>query len=83
MKQYLDMKSGPVEMRVDPLPWQLAGRSKTVSGYGKKIPTFTKVKAMGADGRERWYRVYRTIYSNNGTCWIDRKGFTFDENIVR
>lgn len=83
MKQHLDMKSGPVPFIVDPLPWQLAGRSYTASGYGRKIPTFTKVKAKGADGRERWYRVYCTIYSNNGTCWIDRKGFDFSENIVR
>ena len=81
--QYLDMQSGPVEMRVDLLPWQLRGLSYTASGYGKKIPTFKKVKATGADGRERWYRVYCMIYSNNGTCYICRKGFDFSENIVR
>jgi len=81
--QYLDMKSGPVPFIVDPLPGQLAGRSKTTSGYGRKIPTSRKVKATGADGRERWYRVYCMIYSNNGTCYICRKGFDFSENIVR
>ena len=80
--QYLSMKSGPVESKHDPLWWQLAGRSYTASGYGRKIPTSKKVKATGADGRERWYRVYCTIYGNNGTCWIDRKGFDFSENIV-
>lgn len=78
----LSMKSGPVESKHDPLWWQLKGLSYTASGYGKKIPTAHKVKAVGVDGRERWYRVYCTIYSNIGTCWIDRKGFTFDENIV-
>lgn len=80
--QYLDMKSGPVEAKHDPLWWQLKGLSYTRTGYGKKIPTTRKVKAKGADGRERWYRVYCIRYSNIGTCWIDRKGFTFDENIV-
>jgi len=81
--QYLDMKSGPVPFIVDPLPRQLKGLSYPASGYGKKIPTFKKVKAVGADGRERWYRVYCMIYSNNGTCYICRKGFDFTENIVR
>ena len=78
MTEQLDMKSGPVPFIVDPLP----GRSYTASGYGKKIPTSRKVKATGADGRERWYRVYCMIYSNIGTCYICRKGFDFTENIV-
>lgn len=79
MKQHLDMKSGPVEAKHDPLPQH---HRPPASGYGGKIPTSRKVKATGADGRERWYRVYCMIYSNIGTCYICRKGFTFDENIV-
>lgn len=53
------------------LPWQVAGRSYTASGYGARIPTFYMVKYNG-----RWRRVYCRIYSNSGTLFIGQK---FDE----
>jgi hypothetical protein len=57
--------------------WQAKGLSYTATGYGKAIPTRWMVKVDG-----RTYRVYCSIYSNNGTCYIKRKGYTLDQNIV-
>jgi hypothetical protein len=57
--------------------WQVKGLSYTASGYGSKIPTRWMVTVNG-----RKYRVYCSIYSNNGICYIKRKGYTFDQNIV-
>lgn len=54
-----------VESKHDPMPHHRAGLSYTRSGYGKKIPSPTKVFLQG-----RWRRVYVTQYSNAGTCWI-------------
>jgi len=48
-----------------PLEWQKKGLSKTSTGYGKKIPTRSKVRYQG-----RLYRVYCDIYSNSGHCYI-------------
>jgi hypothetical protein len=48
-----------------PLWWQRRGLSYTASGYGAKIPTSYIVHYRG-----RTHRVYCTIYSNVGTCWI-------------
>ena len=59
----------PVTKFYEPLPWQKAGLSYTATGYGKKIPTSDVVHV---DGRK--YRVYCTIYSNAGTCWINFQG---------
>jgi hypothetical protein len=52
-----------------PLWWQKQGLSYTASGYGRKIPTRYKLSLNG-----RKYRVYCCISSNNGTCYIVRKG---------
>jgi hypothetical protein len=60
-----------------PLWWHVKGLQYTASGYGKAIPTRWMVKVDG-----RTYRVYCSIYSNNGTCYIKRKGYTLDQNIV-
>lgn len=60
-----------------PLWWQTKGLSYTASGYGKAIPTSWMVTVNG-----RKHRVYCCIYSNSGTCYIKRKGRTFDQNIV-
>jgi len=49
-----------------------APRSRTVSGYGKAIPTAKMIRLEG-----KWFRVYCTIYSNSGTCWIKSKGIKY------
>jgi len=49
----------------EPLHWQERGLSYTATGYGKKIPTGWTVHYRG-----RRRRVYCTVYSNAGTCWI-------------
>lgn len=60
-----------VESRHSPLWWHTAGKSYTASGYGRKIPTATKVRIPG---ETRWRRVYCCIYSNSGTCYILIRG---------
>lgn len=42
--------------------------NRSVTGYGKKVPTAWKIKFDG-----RLYRVYCRIYSNSGTCYIVTK----------
>lgn len=39
------------------------------TGYGKRIPTSKMVLLLGI-----WRRVYCTIYSNCGTCWVNFQG---------
>jgi hypothetical protein len=56
-----------LETRTSLLWWQERGLSYTRTGYGRKIPTSKMVRL---DGCHRWRRVYCTIYSNIGTCWI-------------
>lgn len=58
-----------LEFKDELLEWQKKGLMYTRTGYGKKIPTQYK-----ANYNNRWYRVYCTIYSNVGTCWIQSKG---------
>ena len=64
-------KKGPrlqldgMETKIKLLWWQKRGLSYTATGYGSKIPTAIMVWYSG-----RWRRVYCTIYSNSGTCWI-------------
>ena len=70
---YLHFKageSGPFQtipvMGIDsPLWHHKQGLQYTRTGYGSRIPTRWKVRFAG-----RLYRVYCTIYSNIGTCWI-------------
>lgn len=60
-----------LEVKTKLLPWQERGLSYTATGYGMKIPTSRMVRIAGD---KRWRRVYCTIYSNSGTCWIIIKG---------
>lgn len=50
-----------------PLWWHNQGLSYTASGYGRKIPTRTRVRLPNS---RRWRRVYCCIYSNIGTCYV-------------
>jgi len=63
-----------VEVIEKPLWWQLKHLSYTVSGYGRKIPTWYMVRYNG-----RLYRVYCCIFSNSGTNYICINGI---DNIV-
>ncbi|QYA57499.1 hypothetical protein SARAHDANIELLE_71 [Hafnia phage vB_HpaM_SarahDanielle] len=47
------------------LDWQIAGLSKTATGYGTKIPTSFIVNYKG---RQR--RVYQNVYSNVASSYI-------------
>lgn len=60
-----------------PLWWHVKGLQYTASGYGKAIPTRWMVTVNG-----RKYRVYCSVYSNSGTCYIKRKGYGFSDNVV-
>lgn len=60
-----------LESRESLLPWQRLGLQYTRSGYGPKIPTTHMVKLPGD---ARWRRVYCCIWSNNGTCYVMRRG---------
>ena len=64
-----------VESKIDLLPHQVQGLSFTATGYGSRIPTIHKVRFNG-----RWRRVYCSIYSNIGTCYI---GKLSDNLIIR
>ena len=59
----------PCTTKSQPLKWQKEGLSFTASGYGKAIPTSKMIYLCGV-----WRRIYCTIYSNNGTCWIKSDG---------
>ena len=52
-----------------PLDWQKSGLQYTASGYGSRIPTEWVTMYVS-----KLRRVYCTVYSNNGTCWITVKG---------
>ncbi len=52
-------------VREKPLPWQVRGLMYTASGYGKKIPTSRQLYILG-----RWRRVYCSIFSNSGVCYV-------------
>jgi len=47
-----------------------APRNRSVSGYGKKIPTSWLLQLDG----ERWHRVYVVCYSNSGSAYVLIKG---------
>jgi hypothetical protein len=52
-----------------PMWYHKRGLSQTASGYGKKLNTGKKIMFNG-----RLYRVYCSIFSNIGTCYIISKG---------
>ena len=54
-----------------PLPWQLACRTQTASGYGKKLTSEWVISF-----NKRLYRVYATCYSNAASHWFRTKGRT-------
>lgn len=59
-----------------PLAWQAAGRQQTATGYGRKLATQYVIQRPGS---LHWRRVYLTLYSNSGTCWIRVGGKDFAE----
>jgi hypothetical protein len=56
----------PYEVIDKPLWWHEKGLRQTASGYGNKLTTSRCVRLP--DGRIR--RIYCTIWSNIGTCWV-------------
>lgn len=56
-----------VDLKDEPLWWQLKGLQQTASGYGSRLVTPYKVKFNG-----RWRRVYCRQYSNAGTLYVGR-----------
>ena len=57
------------DMEFRPPPWMARGLQETRTGYGKRLNSGYMIRY---EGRE--YRVYVTIYSNNGTMWFRVKG---------
>lgn len=53
----------------DPPAWMKQGLQETASGYGKRLNSGYMIDFNG-----KLYRVYTTIFSNNGTCWFKTKG---------
>lgn len=51
--------------REKPLPWQARGLMYTRTGYGKKIPTSKQLFVLN-----RWRRIYCSIFSNSGVCFV-------------
>jgi len=57
------------DLVVDEPAWMKRGLTQTASGYGKKLNSGLKIHFNG-----RLYRLYTTIYSNNGITWFTAKG---------
>lgn len=57
------------ELVEEPLSWQKQGLQQTASGYGAKLTSSLKINFNG-----KLYRLYVTIYSNNGSTWFTVKG---------
>ena len=58
-----------LKWKEDYLWWQKKGLMYTSTGYGSKIPTTKKVLY-----NNRWHRVYCSIFSNSGICFICSNG---------
>mgnify|MGYP003143283646 FL=1 len=67
--QLTDGRLSPSDTIDAPLWWHEQGLMENATGYGAKLTTRRKILYGG-----RLYRVYCTIYSNSGTCWICVKG---------
>ena len=65
MNRTVYLGDSPVTAEFRPMSHHVAGLTYTRSGYGAKIPTPYMVSLGG-----RLRRVYCTVYSNMGTCWI-------------
>ena len=61
---------GQPSLTVRPMRHHKLGLTYTASGYGKAIPTEYMVRTIN----QKWRRVYCTVYSNIGTCWIVQDG---------
>ena len=57
------------ELVYDPPKWMQAGLQETATGYGARLNTGLKISFNG-----KLYRLYCTIYSNNGSVWFKAKG---------
>jgi hypothetical protein len=67
---YWTLKSGmSFPTREKLLRWQARGLMYTRSGYGKKIPTTKQLFILG-----RWRRMYCSIFSNSGVCFVIVEG---------
>ena len=60
MVEYLN-ESEIQDMKATPAPKY----GRNVDGYGKKIPSAAMYKI-----KNRWRRVYVTLYSNAGSAWV-------------
>ena len=69
--QYLE----PADIQGERQDERAPNYGRNVDGYGSKIPTSRWLKVGG-----RWRRVYCTIYSNIGTCWVIVNG---ERKVVR
>ncbi len=54
-----------------PTEWQKMGLQETRTGYGRKLNSGLKIEYCG-----KLYRIYITIFSNNGSAWFTVKGKT-------
>lgn len=57
------------ELVYDPPEWMKQGLQQTASGYGRKLNSGLKISFNG-----KLYRIYVTIFSNNGSSWFVAKG---------
>jgi hypothetical protein len=57
------------ELVEDRPAWMQRGLQQTATGYGARLNSGLKIHYNG-----RLYRLYVTIYSNNGTVWFVAKG---------
>ncbi len=67
--QYERISVDKSELVYDPPEWMRRGLQETASGYGRRLNSGYKINFCG-----KLYRVYTTIFSNNGTCWFKVKG---------
>jgi hypothetical protein len=66
MVTYLD-ENTIIASKITALPW----KGRTVSGYGKDLPTTRMIQLAN----KRWYRVKAVCYSNAASFYITMKGF--------
>lgn len=76
MKEFTttDIRNGRIyadrsELVYDPPAWMKNGLVESATGYGARLNSGLKIHYNG-----RLYRVYITIYSNNGTAWFKANG---------
>ncbi len=75
MVEYLDFSTVTEVKRTDTPP------SRSVSGYGGKLPTSLMLRVGYV-----WYRVYVMCYSNSGSAYITQRGktlFVRDGDVAR